>query len=565
MFEGIVINKGLSIEKVFVKEVKNVRIEFREVQNVNRELDRLEEARKIVEEELNKRYEKTLQLLGEDEAKIYKTHLKTLNSSVLIGQVRKDVQEKKINAEFLLNRIRRKYSSMYLNVGDNFLKKKSDSIQYVIRMLILKLLRFETNNLFDFVEGSILIAKHISKNDYLQLADKDIAGIIVEDSGKYAYAKILAETKKIPLIVGVKNVSRYAPTGTRIIMDCSKIGVIILNPRDDEIIMYEKMVQFNNDELELDTFLQDMVNEDSNYILVSSTENKDAIKKQGPVKLGFVKTEFSYIGKEKAPSVSELVKEYEEIIENNITTNPLTFRVLDVSSEQDIPFAYNIKEKNPSLGLRGSKWLLNKREILIDQLLAIMLATKEENVNIAFPNVTHYSQLLEVKLVLDEAKLLANASIEKEVKLGLIVDTPAAALMIETLSDDIDFVLIDSTKLTELIKGVDRNNEFVNEAYDPIDPSVLKFIYYTVQNAHNEGLFVSIMGVLAGDGSRIPMLIGMGVDQIIMDNSLKNGRWYVFKTVKEHWNGVVEDCIECKSSYNVTMIINEELTKITTI
>ncbi len=565
MFEGIVINKGLSINKVFVKEVKNVRIEFREVQNVGRELDRLESARKIVEEELNKKYEKTLELLGEEEAKIYKTHLKTLNSSILVGQVKKDVQEKKINAEFLLNRIRRKYSNMYDNVVDNFLKKKSDSIQYVIRIMILKLLNFETNNLSDYVEGSILLAKHISKNDYLQLADKKIAGIIVEDTSKYSYAKILAEAQNIPLIAGVKNISRYVETGDSLILDCNEVGLIILNPRDEEALMYKKMLQFNNDELELDSFLQDMEDEDDDYVLVSSIENNDVLKKQWPVKLGFIKTEFSYIGREEAPSVDELVSTYEEIIKKNGTTNPITFRVLDVSSEQDIPFVYNVKERNPSLGLRGSKWLLNNREILLDQLVAILLATKEDNVNIAFPNLTHYSQLLEIKLALDEAKMMANISVEKELKLGLIVDTPAAALMIENISDDIDFVLIDSTKLTELIEGVDRNNDYVNEAYDPMSPSVIKFIYHTVQNAHNEGLFVSIMGVLAEDGGRIPLLMGMGVDQIIIDKALKNGRWYVYKTVKAHWNDIVESCILSKSSYNVTMIVNKELTKLTTL
>ncbi len=565
MFEGIVINNGLSIENVFVKEVKNVRIEFREVQNISRELDRLEEARKIVEEELKGKYERTLQLLGEDEAKIYRTHLKTLNSSILVGQVKKDIQEKKINAEFLLNRIRRKYYNMYGDVGDSFLKKKSDSIQYIIRMLILKLLRFETNNLFDYIEGRILIAKHISKNDYLQLADKKITGIIVEDSSKYAYAKILAETQKIPLIVGVKNISKYVDNSARVILDCSKIGVIILNPRDDEVRMYEKMVQFNNDDLELDSFLQDVMGEDEDYILTSSIENKEVLKKQGPVKLGFIKTEFSYIGREKAPSVEELVKDYEEIIEKNDTIKPITFRVLDVSSEQDVPFAYNIKESNPRLGLHGSKWLLNNREILINQLLAIIIATKNYDVNIAFPNITHYSQLLEIKLALDEAKLLANVGVEKEVRLGLIIDTPASALSIENFSDEIDFVLIDSTKLIELIKGVDRNNEYVSDDYDPISPSVLRFVYNIVEDAHHEGLSVSIMGVLSNDGSRIPLLIGMGVDKIIIDGVIKNSRWYVFKTVKEHWNEVVERCIECKSSYNVRMILNEELTKITSI
>ncbi len=564
MFEGIVINKGLAIGKIFVKENINVRIEFREVDNIKREIAKLEQARELVEKDIQIKYEKTVNLLGEEEAKVYKTHLKTLNSPILMGQVKKDIQEKKINAEFVLNGIRRKYMDMYSRVNDSFLMKKSDSIQYVVKMMILKMLEFETDNLSEFQDGSILIADTINKSDYLKLANKDIKGIIIEDRGGYAYAKILGEMKNIPVIVGVQNISRYVSNNNEVILDCADIGIIILNPTSYEMNTYEKIVQFNGSELDLDELLKNISDDVKDDFILHSIDSLPNSNAENKGRVGFINTEFSYIGRVEPPKVKELVEDYKSVLRDFDRQSPVIFKVLDTNSERNISFVYNAQEKNPLMGLRGSRWLLNERQIMIDQLVAMMIATGDEEIHIAFPNVVNYNQILEIKLAIDEAKIFAQLGMDKIVKVGVIVDTPSAGLLIEAFCEDIDFVIIDSTKITEFIKGIDKNNRYVNESYEVICPSVIKFMLNTIRTAHKEGLFVCVLGDIVRDLT-IPLLIGMGVDKIITDKELKNANWYVYKTDKEHWSDVVDNCISKKSSYQVSMILNEEIMKITTL
>ncbi len=560
MFEGIVINKGLAINKTFVKEINNVKIEYRNIENVEAEIQKVDKARDLVCKRLEEIHQKTLRLLGEEEAAIYTNYLKTLNSSILVGQVKKDIEEQGANAEFILNKIRKKYVKMYSTVDDLFLKRKSDSIQYIIRMLILEIMDFDTNNLDDLADGCILVSKTMSKNDYLKLANKNLEGIILEDSNKYAYAKILGETLKIPVIVGVKDASRRIKSGEKLILDCTGLGNIVLEPSMEELKIYEKMIQFASSENETEEFLTKIL-EDNDNRLVSSILNVNELNNNGDLKIGLVKTEFSYIGKNIVPKFDDLVDEYEKVYASSSILSDVIFRVLSINSEHDIPFAYRIRERNPLMGLRGSKWLLNHRKIMVEQIAAIIKASGENTPYIAFSNISNYNQVIEIKVVVEEAKMLAGVDDDKAIKIGVEIDNPSSAILLRTFSDDIAFVIINSTRITEFLKGIDKSNEYANLDYDVLCPSVIKFVFDTIQSAHEEGLFVSIMGDITKDIKNFPLLLGMGTDQLIVDERYKNAWWYIHKTDVKRWRSILKNCIEEKSSYNVAMIINEEITK----
>ncbi len=560
MFEGIVINKGLAINKTFVKKINNVKIEYRNIGNVEGEIQKLDRAKKLVCKHLEEIHEKTLKLLGEEEANIYTNHLKTLNSSILVGQVKKDIEEQSANAEFILNKIRKKYVKMYSNVDDVYLKRKSDSIQYVIRMLILEIMDFDTNNLDDLDEACILVSKTMSKNDYLKLANKDLKGIILEDSNKYAYAKILGETLKIPVIVGVKDASKRIRTGEKLILDCAGLGNIVLEPSEEEVQIYEKMLQFDNNENETEEFLSKIL-EDNDRRLVSSIVNTSGLANNDDLKVALVKTEFSYIGRNQIPKFADLVEDYEKIYASDAVALPLVFRALNVNSEHEIPFSYRIRERNPLMGLRGSKWLLSHRKIMVEQIAAIIKASGDATPQILFSNIGNYNQIIEIKVVIEEAKILAGVDDDKEVKIGVEIDNPSSAILLKTFSDEIGFVIINSSKLTEFLKGVDKSNEYANLDYDVLCPSVIKFIFDTIQAAHEDGLFVSVMGDITKDIKIFPLLLGMGVDQIIVEERYKNAWWYIHKTDIKKWREILTRCMEVNSSYNVSMIINEEITK----
>ncbi len=562
MLVGVSVNSGIATAKIFKKKIDTIKIEMRQVDNIQRELSRIDEARDAVEKILIQYRQKALDILGEEEAAVYKTHIGTIKGSILVGQVKKDIQEKHNNAEYILNLVKQKYEKMYAKVNDPFLKKKSDSIKYVIECLIRKLLGMELGDLQKVPDGVILVADSITKNDYLNIKDSNLSGIVLESLSKSNYARMLGSELSIPVIIGAKDIMSEANDGDELTIDAFK-GMVIINPSKEQKESYEEIENIEQSKEVVSA--QDIVNtqtKDGKSIALSfcldDMEKAEDISHYESV--GIVKTEFSYVGKKHKPDVNDLEYSYKQIVKNG-NGIPITFRVLDVTSHDDLPYFYSAKEKNPELGLRGTRLLFFEREAFTEQLNAILKSADNNKVRIAFPNVVSYNELLEIKMLIEEVKRKDKSLHAVNVEIGLIIDTPASGLLVKVLGQEVDFIMIDSTKLIQLLKAVDKDNETVNELYDIYCPSVLSFMKDVIEKAHELKKDVSMIGDMTRYSRFLPMLVGLGVDEIVLGEDVNRAKWIVSKTSVSHWKEVISKCIRTKSSYEVNAILFDEISK----
>ncbi len=521
ILRGIPISPGVSIGKLFVFNRYKLPSKInRSKLNVDKEMLKLQKAFDEAKNELEKIRKHIGDMLGSDYSAILDAQLLFLDDEELHKAIYKQIKENKMTAEMAFRSVLKQYlTDIEKQTTSNYLRERAMDFKDVGMRVVDKLGGILTSNIKD-AKGKIVVANDLSPTELLNLSQESIAGIILASGGKTSHTVIVARALEIPMVIQVKEIIDKSQMDMNAIID-GKGGIVVLNPSEKTKRQFEKKKKEYLDELNDLKGISDLeaVTVDGAKLdLVANIEiplEVNIALHNGARGIGLYRTELFYLEKGFPPTIEEMYRDYSNVAKK-MAPYSVIIRTIDLGADKLLNDIYYGKEDNPFLGWRGIRICLEKELIFKEQITAILKASLDGEVKIMLPMVSTVEEVIRAKEIIAEVKASMNYPKDRYVDLGIMIEVPSAALMSDKLAQMVDFFSIGSNDLTQYTLAVDRGNHKVTYLYDPLHPSVLKLIKMTIENAHKNDIWVGVCGEMAGDPYAIPILIGLGVDELSM-------------------------------------------------
>ncbi len=521
---GIAASPGILVANAFRYFESSIPTEKAIIRNVDEEINRLKAAIERTKDKLLAFKEKVAHQLGEDEGKIYSAQILVLEDPVLSSAIYTQIEEG-VNAEYAVQEVTAIYTNMFEILGNDYMKERATGVRDVMGRLVAELMNKEEGRFATLQNEVILIVEDLTPSITIQLDQRWIKGIITDNGSATSHAAILARAMGIPAVVGTQVASKEIEDGALIILDGTS-GKILLNATKEEQQLYQQKIQLSQlKEQEYQINMNIPAQTKDGHLLkilgnIDSLTDAERVLANGGQGIGLLRTEFLYMNRDDAPSEEEQFNLYKSILEK-FNGNPVIIRSLDIGGDKEVDYLNLEKEMNPFLGNRAIRLSLNQLDIFRIQLRALLRASNFGNLKIMFPMICTLEELQEVKAVLLEEKecLLKQGQAIGGMEVGMMIETPAAALHAAAFAKEVDFFSIETNNLIQYTFAADRMNERVSYLYQPYHPVILKQIQTIVNAAHQHDKWVGICGEMASNPITIPLLLGLGVDELSMHAS----------------------------------------------
>lgn len=522
MLRGIGTSKGIGIGKALVLPKENIVISNKTIEDVDGEIQRfydategfIKETEKLIEDLTNK-------LNGDDRnAAVLKNQLYLVKDVELIKGIESSIRDKKLNGEAAVDENCNQLINMFAGMDSEAMHQRIADIEDMKNRLIRIMQGAVDINLTHLPDNTIIIAEEIHPSVTASMDTEHVVGIVSERGGETSHASILARALEIPAVLSAKDICSQVNNGDEVIID-GAYGEVFVRPIERTLRIYEKKkAQYEESVRELKEFINKQTEsaDGHRYMLAANIGNaEDAAKAManGAEGVGLFRTEFLFMNGNSMPTEQQQFEEYKKAAVL-LKGKPLTIRTLDIGGDKDIQYMGLTKETNPFLGYRAIRFCLDRVDIFTTQLKAILRASAYGNIRILIPMVTSLSEILAVKrIVKGICKALDKDDIkyDKDIKIGVMIETPAAAVMADVLAGEADFFSIGTNDLTQYMLAVDRGNENVAYLYSVFNPAVLRVIKNIIDCAHEKNIEVGMCGEAAGNEYMIPLLIAMGLDE----------------------------------------------------
>lgn len=522
MLRGIGTSKGIGIGKALVLPKENIVISNKNIEDVDGEIQRFHDATEGFIKETEKLIEDlTNKLNGDDRnAAVLKNQLYLVKDVELIKGIESSIRDKKLNGEAAVDENCNQLISMFAGMDSEAMHQRIADIEDMKNRLIRIMQGAVDINLTHLPDNTIIIAEEIHPSVTASMDTEHVVGIVSERGGETSHASILARALEIPAVLSAKDICSQVNNGDEVIID-GAYGEVFVRPLERTLRIYEKKkAQYEESVRELKEFINKQTEsaDGHRYMLAANIGNaEDAAKAManGAEGVGLFRTEFLFMNGNSMPTEQQQFEEYKKAAVL-LKGKPLTIRTLDIGGDKDIPYMGLTKETNPFLGYRAIRFCLDRVDIFTTQLKAILRASAYGNIRILIPMVTSLSEILAVKrIVKGICKALDKDDIkyDKDIKIGVMIETPAAAVMADVLAGEADFFSIGTNDLTQYMLAVDRGNENVAYLYSVFNPAVLRVIKNIIDCAHEKNIEVGMCGEAAGNEYMIPLLIAMGLDE----------------------------------------------------
>jgi phosphoenolpyruvate-protein phosphotransferase (PTS system enzyme I) len=516
--KGIPASPGIAIGPVYLfrKHEPTIQIRVIAAGEVENEISRLQNAIARSKKELTKVFDFAEQKLGSEQSKIFEAQLLLLEDVVLFEVVYKRLKQERKNVEFLIQDEMEKYHRLMLASSDKYARERADDLLDVENRILRNL---EEQKLVSKIDGSHIIVTHnLAAADALIFSRNDVMAYVTEIGGATSHMALLARALKIPAVVGVHQISSLIQSDDPMIVD-GYDGAIILHPSPETLKQYKKKsAQYHTFEETLAP-LRDLPAEtlDGHCIKLAANieleEELEFIKLQGADGIGLYRTEGLLLGEEVFPTEEEQYEVYHRIAESTYPHHTI-IRTFDIGGDKFM--AQTVKENNPFLGWRGVRVMLDKPQIFLDQLRAILRASKKKNLAILLPMVTNLKEVQLTKQLILQAKDDLRARkipFDEKIQLGVMIEVPAAAIIADHLGREVNFLSIGTNDLIQYLLAVDRGNDIVSELFQEFHPAVIRFLRRIIERGKQKHTWVGMCGQMAGDPLATILLVGLGLDE----------------------------------------------------
>ncbi len=563
-FKGVPASRGISLGTAYVYCKEELRVKAERVDDPTREVERFRETLTRVKSYLSRLGDKVRAEVGEEEAAIYDALLLILeDESSFVNPTIDLITGQGICAEYAVHKVLEDVACTLEGLESEYMRQRALDVRDV-KELIIRNLREEAEPLARRLpENAIVIAAELGPSDIAGLDKRMIAGFVTEKGGVTSHPAIIARSMGIPAVMGVKGVLQAIKPGVRVIVD-GVSGEVIIDPPPDMVKRYLKKAMEEKREYDLlmkyaklpavtrDGFKVGV------YANVGSRDDVNLAVKYGAEGIGLLRTEFMFAERDRPPGEDELLREL-VYIADKFKGKPIIVRTLDVGCDKPLPYVRIPREDNPFLGVRGIRVTLRHRDVFKLQLRAILRATVRGDFRIMFPMITVPEEFKQARALLEECMDELSdqgVSYSEDVKVGIMVETPSAALLMDLFADMADFFSIGTNDLTQYVLAADRGNAELSALYNPFQPAVLKLIAITVEEAHMRGKEVGVCGEMASDPRAIPLLVGLGVDELSMNPiEIPRAKKTIREVSKDSAEKIAAKALKAKSVSEVLKIL----------
>ena len=524
MYKGTGASPGIALGKALLIEHSELVIEKKNINNIEEEIQKLEDAVKISKEELTKVKEKAFNELGEHEAEIFEAHLLVLEDPELIDSAISKIRDEKVNADYALNEIKEMFVAMFESMDNEYMRERAADIKDVTNRVLRHILGIKVVDLAALDEEVVLVAHDLTPSDTATMNKSMVLGFLTDIGGRTSHTAIMARTLEIAAVVGLNDVTKKVKDGDYIVFN-GDTGEVIVNPDDETKAKYAALKsEFEEYRKSLELLKgQASITTDGRHVElagnIGSPNDVEGLIKNDAEGVGLYRTEFLYMDKEDGfPTEEEQYKAYKAVLEG-MNNKPIVIRTLDIGGDKELPYFEMEPEMNPFLGYRAIRICLDRKDIFKTQLRALYRASIHGKLRIMFPMISSLEELLSAKEVIKEVLEeldRENIKYANDVEVGMMIEIPSAAVISDVLAKHVDFFSIGTNDLIQYTCAVDRMNQKISHLYNQFNPAVLRLIKMVIDNAHKEGKWVGMCGESAGDQRMIPILLGMGLDEFSM-------------------------------------------------
>lgn len=522
MLRGIGTSKGIGIGKaLIIHKCKNA-VSRVKINDTEAEVDKFNEAVEKFIQETNELVDKLSQKLNGDDknALVLKNQEYLIRDPEFTSGVISAITNDKLNAEAAVEDTCEMLKNIFLSFNNDTMTQRVADIEDMKQRLIAIMQGQKHIDLTKLSDNTVIIADEIHPSMTANMDTEHIAGIISEKGGDTSHASILARALEIPAVLSVKDICSKIAEGEEVIVD-GAYGEVFVNPTPITLKIYNKKKKAYDERVkELKKYIdkQTVTRDGRKVMLAANIGNADEAAKAvkaGAEGVGLFRTEFLFMNKQALPTEEEQYNEYKKAAVV-LDGRQLTIRTLDIGGDKDIPYMGLTKELNPFLGYRAIRFCLDRVDIFTTQLRAVLRASAYGNIRIMIPMITSVTEVQAVKKIINGiCRDLDKKDIkyDKDIKIGVMIETPAAAIMADVLAHEVDFFSIGTNDLTQYTLAVDRGNENVAYLYSALNPAVIRSIKHIIECAHNAGIEVGMCGEAAADERMIPLLLNFGLDE----------------------------------------------------
>ncbi len=526
MFEGIPLAKGVAIGKAYLLDRTKFCILKRKLaeDEIEGEIRRFRDAIEMAKQQMQE-IKKRASKVADKYAVILDTYTLLLEDEILVRDTIENIRKERLNAEWALNETHQKFTNLFNNINDDYLKGKKDDLDLVVHGVIRNLIGHSQESLSDIEEPVVLVSHALSPSDTIAMPKNYVLGMATEVGGKTSHVAIFASAMGIPAVGGIRDLTSQVNTGDTIIIDGIE-GRVIVKPSEKQFAHYKKK---QSNYLKYEQKLLEDIHEPAQTLdgeevqLLANIESPHEIKslrKYGAQGIGLYRTEFLFLLPQTLPTENDLYETFKKIAKG-MDPMPVVIRTLDIGMDKNPADLERDPENNPALGMRGIRLSLHEPDLFCMQLKAILRASLYGNIRILYPMISSTEEVIAANRLLEGAKAdLRKQQIpfHEDIEVGAMVETPAAALCVENLLEEVDFISIGTNDLIQYLLAVDRTNENLAYLYQPLHPSVLKTLKRVLDAAQQAGKEVSICGELGGDPMATMLLLGLGpLDELSME------------------------------------------------
>lgn len=525
MISGILASPGIAFGKALLLKEDEIVIDRKKISadKVDQEVERFLSGRAKASAQLEAIKTKAGETFGEEKEAIFEGHIMLLEDEELEQEIIALIKDKHMTADAAAHEVIEGQATALEELDDEYLKERAADVRDIGKRLLRNILGLAIIDLSAIQEEVILVAADLTPSETAQLNLQKVLGFITDAGGRTSHTSIMARSLELPAIVGTGSVTAQVKNGDYLILDAVNNQVYV-NPTNDVIEQLRAVQeQVATEKAEL-AKLKDLpaITLDGHQVEVcaniGTVRDVEGAERNGAEGVGLYRTEFLFMDRDALPTEEEQFAAYKAVAEA-CGSQAVIVRTMDIGGDKELPYMNFPKEENPFLGWRAVRIAMDRKEILRDQVRAILRASAFGKLRIMFPMIISVEEVRalrkEIEIYKQELRDEGKA-FDESIEIGVMVETPAAATIARHLAKEVDFFSIGTNDLTQYTLAVDRGNDMISHLYQPMSPSVLNLIKQVIDASHAEGKWTGMCGELAGDESATLLLLGMGLDEFSM-------------------------------------------------